>query len=71
MNPYFPQPYKHSGVNLEFWLDLSNYETKSDLKEATDIDTSTLELKADFVSLETKIDNLDVDRLKTVHADIS
>ena len=71
MNQYFSQPFEHSGLNLEFWLDLSNYATKSDLKEATGIDTSTLELKADFVSLETKIDNLDVDRLKTVHADIS
>lgn len=66
MNQYLPQPYNRSGVNVEFKLDLSNYATKSDLKGAPGINTSTLESKQDLVSLKTEIDNLDEDKLDCV-----
>ena len=52
-------------------MDLSNYATKADLKGATGTDTSTLVLKTDLASLKTKVDNLDVYKLKTVPADLS
>ena len=35
---------------------LSNYATKSDLKNATGIDTSKLAAKSDLASLKTEID---------------
>ena len=39
MSKYFPEPKSSGGiVNIE--LDLSNYATKSDFKNATGVDTS-------------------------------
>ena len=49
-------------------LIISNYETKADLKGATGIDTSRLVLQTALVILKTKVDDLDVDKLKTVPA---
>ena len=66
MNQNLPQPYKRSGVNVEFKLDLFNYAAKSDLTGATGINTSAMESKQDLVSLKTEIDNLDVDKLDCV-----
>ena len=40
MSEYFPEP-KSSGGRLNVELDLSNYATKADLKNATGVDTST------------------------------
>ena len=38
MNVYFPKP-KSSGVRMKIELELSNYGTKSRLKNATGVDT--------------------------------
>ena len=37
---YFPEPYNRSRNKIKVELDLSNYATKSDLKNATGVDTS-------------------------------
>ena len=37
-------------------LDLSNYATKIELEDATDIDTSNLILKRDFIDVKAEID---------------
>ena len=39
MSKYFPKP-NSLGANVKVELDLSNYATKADLKNATDIDAS-------------------------------
>ena len=52
-------------------LDLSNYATKTDLKEATGIDTSNLAAKSDLASLKAETDKIDVDKLKAVPVDLS
>ena len=39
MSEYFPEP-KSSAVSLKVELDLSNYATKWNLKNATGVDTS-------------------------------
>ena len=52
-------------------MNLSNYATKADLKLATGLDTSSLVSQTDSACLKTKIYNLDVDKLKTVPADLS
>ena len=36
---YFPGPYTHSKCKIKVDLDLPNYATKSDLKNATGVDT--------------------------------
>ena len=68
LSQYFPEPNECSNGNVKAELDLSNYATKADLKGATGIDTSMLASKADLASLKTKVDNLTVDKLKTVPA---
>ena len=57
---YFPKPFRRFGGNINVKVDLSNYATKSDLKNVTHVDTSSFALKANLASLKTdKLDKLD------------
>ena len=47
-------------------MDLYDYETKSDLKNATGVDTSKLAPKSDLASLKGEVDKLNIDKLKNV-----
>ena len=49
MSQYFP-PYRSFGRNINVKVDLPNYATKTDLKEATEIDTSNFTLKSNLAS---------------------
>ena len=55
-------PYRNSKNKIEVELDLFNYATKSDLKNATGVDTSELAKKTDLVNLKSDIDKLDIDK---------
>ena len=63
MRQYFPKPFEPFGGDINVKVDLSNYATKSDLKNATEIDTSKLTAKSDVVSLKAEVDKLDIDEL--------
>ena len=52
-------------------VDLSNYATKVDLKNATGIDISKLVATSDLVTLKAKVDKLDIDKLKSVPTNLS
>ena len=52
-------------------MDLSNYATKGHLKGATGINISTFTSKIDLTSLKTKLDNLDIDKLRSVLVDLN
>ena len=71
MSQYFPKPYEPFGGDINVKVDLSNYATKSDLKNATGIDTSKLAAKSDLVSLKAEVDKLDIDKLKSVPTNLS
>ena len=71
MSQYFPKAYKPFGGDINVKVDLSNYATKADLKNATGIDTSKLAAKSDLASLKAEVDKIDVDKLKTVPDDLS
>ena len=58
-------------MNVKVELDLSNYVTKVNVKEAIDIDTSMRVLKKDLASLTTKVNDLDVNKLKTFFVNLS
>ena len=47
-------------------LDLSNYATKADLKNATGVDTSDFAKKFYLASLKSDVDKSDIDKLKNV-----
>ena len=70
MSEYFPKP-KFSGRRVKVELDLSNYATKSVLKNATGVDTSKFAKKVDLASLKSNIDKLDIDKLKNIPSDLS
>ena len=68
---YFPEPYTRNKNKIEAELDLSNYATKSDLKNAAGVVTLKFANKADLASLKSKIDKLDLDELETTPVDSS
>ena len=47
-------------------LDLSNYATKTDLKNATGIDTSSFAKKIGLANLKSDVDELDIDKPKNI-----
>ena len=62
---------EHYGGKVKVELDLSNYVTKVSLKRSTGIGTSMLASKTDLASLETKFNNSDINKFKTVSAALS
>ena len=50
---------------------MSNYATKTDLKNVTHVDTSSFALKTDLASLKTGVDKLDIEKLVPVPVDLS
>ena len=71
MNQYFPKLHEHYIGNVKVELDLSNFVTKADLKEATAVDTSNLASKSDLAGLKAEVDKIDIDKLRTIHIDPS
>ena len=67
----FTKPYEPFGGDINVKVDLYNYETKSDLKNATGVDTSKLAAKSDLASLKGEVDKLDVDKLENVTTNLS
>ena len=70
MSTYYP-PYKSSSNNIKVELDLTNYATKTDLKNVTHTDVSSFASKANLAALKTEVDKIDADKLKTVPADLA
>ena len=68
---YFPMPFRSFGGNINVKVDLSNYATKTDLKNVTHVDTSSFALKTNLASLKTEVDKLDIGKLMTVPVDLS
>ena len=50
MSQYFPKPYEPFGGDINIKVNLFNYATESDLKNAIEIDISELAAKSDIVS---------------------
>ena len=51
---------------MQVEVDLSNYETKADLKAATVVDTSKFAKNVDLVHSESNVGKLDIDKIKNV-----
>ena len=64
MSQYFPKAYEPFGRDINVKVDLSNYATKTDIKNVSHIDTLSFALKSNLASLKTEEDKLDIDKLK-------
>ena len=51
MSQYFSKPFKNFCGNINVKLNISNYATKSDLKNIAHVDTSNFVLKVNLASL--------------------
>ena len=72
MSQYFPKPFNsHFGDSIKVKIDLSNYATKTDIKNISGVDTSIFALKTNLASLNTEVDKLDIDKLKPNPDDLS
>ena len=71
MSDYFRRRYKRFDGNISVKVDLSNYATKTDLKNVSHADVSSFALKSNLASLKTEVDKIDADKLKTVPVDLA
>ena len=71
MSQYFLKPCEPFGRDINVIVDLSNYATKTDIKNIVHIDTSRFALKSNLAGLKTEVDKLDIDKLVPVPVDLS
>ena len=71
MSQYFLKPFRSFGGNINVKVDLSNYATKTDLKNVTHVDTSSFALKTNLSRLKTEVGKLDIEKLAPVPLDLS
>ena len=68
---YVSKQFKSLEGNINVKVDLSNYAIKTDLKNATHIDTSSFALKTYLANLKTEVDKWDICKLAPVPVDLS
>ena len=59
------------GGDINVKVDLSNYATKTDIKNISHIDVSSFALKSNRVNLKTEVGKLDIDKLTPVPNDLA
>ena len=71
MSKFFPKLYEPFVRDIIITVDLSNYETKTNLKNVTHADTSSFALKTNLATLKTEVDTLDIDKSVPASTDLS
>ena len=71
MSEYFPKSFRSFGRNINVKVDLSNYATKTDIKNISHVDTSSFALKTNLANLKTEVDKLDIEKLAPFPTDLS
>ena len=72
MRKYFSKPFNsHFGDSIKVKLDLSNYATKTSIKNILHVNTSGFALKTNLGNLKTEVDKLDIGKLVAVTVDSS
>ena len=71
MSQYLPKPHEPFGGDINVKVDLSNYATKTDLKNVSHVDVSRFALKSNLANLKTEVDKLDIDKLAPVSNDLA
>ena len=60
MSQYFLKTYEAFSGDINVKVDLSNYATKSDIKNISHVNTSSFALKTNLASLKTEVNKLDI-----------
>ena len=71
MTLYFPNLSEPFGGDINVKVGLSNYATKTDIKNISHIDTSRFASKSNLASLKSEVDKLDINKLVPVPVDLS
>ena len=71
MSQYFSKAYEPFGGDINVKANLSNYATKTDLRNVSHVDISNFALKPNLASLITEVDKLDIDKLTPVPNDLA
>ena len=72
MSQHVPKPFNsYFGDSIKVKINLSNYATKTDIKNTSHVDTSSFALKTNLASLRTEVDKLDIEKLKPLPDDVS
>ena len=71
MSQYFRKLYEPFGGDIIVKVGLSNYATRTDLKNVTHGDVSSVELKSNLASLKIEVHKLDIDKLTPVPNDLA
>ena len=71
VSQYFPKPYEPFGGDINVKVDLSDYATKDNIKNITDVDTSSFALQTNLANVKTEVDKLDIDKLKSLPNNLS
>ena len=71
MSKYIPKSFRSFGRNINVKVDLSNYATKTDIKNILHVNTSSFALKTNLASLKPEVDKLDIDKLVPFSVDLS
>ena len=71
MSQYFPKPFNsHFGDSIKVKIDLSNYATKTDIKNISQVDTSNFALITNLANLKSEVDKLDIEKSAPVLVDL-
>ena len=64
MSQYFPKPYEPYVGDINVKVNLSNYATKTDLKNVSHVDVSSFALNSNLAKLKTEVDHFPSDLAK-------
>ena len=71
MSQYFPKPYEPFGGDINVKVDFSNYAIKTDIKNISNVDTSSFQLKTNLANLKSEVEKSDIDKLIPLPNDLS
>ena len=72
MSQYIPKPFNSNfGDSVKVKIDLSNYATKTDIKNISHVDTLSFALKTNLDTLKTEVDKSNIDKLLPIPVDLS
>ena len=67
MSQYFPKPYETFDGDIDVKVDVSNYATKTDLKNISHIDAPI----SNLANLKTEVNQLDIDKFRPAPNDLA